>query len=119
MHTPERRKYRRIRRRFLLSFKPIADEVWKEAYGSWDMRFMDNIGAGGLLFYSEDRLPIGALLELKLKLPISNNPIKCTGKVVRIETTPPSKIYRIAVVFVELVNQHKEGIEKLANEEEG
>jgi len=115
---PERRKYRRIKKRFLISYRRFAYDMWQKAYGTWELKFMDNLGAGGLLFFCEEKLDVGIVLELKLKLPISETPLHCTGRVLRIETTPPSKVYRVALGFVELVDQDKNRINRLAEGDE-
>jgi hypothetical protein len=114
MHIPERRKFKRIKKKFLLSFRDLPIDSNRRDSG-WDMAHMENLGPEGLLFKVDKTFKLGTLLELKLKLPFVEEPIRCIGKVLRVEPQPSSILVNIAVAFMEMVKGGKEGISKIVN----
>lgn len=61
-----------------------------------------SISAGGLLFASNDPLPLGAILELRIELLNEDKPMQCLARVVRVEEMAADKMYDIAVCFLDV-----------------
>jgi len=110
----ERRLYKRIAKPFMTKFRILKDEPSQEDSASWDMVVVKNLGAGGILFNYDKKMDMGSLLDLKINFPASEQPIKCTGKVIRIEDTPHPSVVRIAAVFTEISEEEKAMINNLA-----
>jgi type II secretory ATPase GspE/PulE/Tfp pilus assembly ATPase PilB-like protein len=71
-----------------------------------------NISAGGLLFKSPDRLAVGSVIELKIKLPNSEELIECLARVVRVEELIEQLEYDIAVCFLDLTGAERIRLDK-------
>lgn len=110
----DQRQYKRIPRRFILRFRVRPSEGKECGPGGWDVVTVEDLSAGGALIDFAKELPIGSLLDILITFPLSDQPIKCVGKVLRVEKSPVSPIYKIGVVFEGLDPKDKEMIETLA-----
>ena len=63
-----------------------------------------NVSAGGLLFISNEQMPLGSILELKIALPDSSETIECLARVIRIEQKLGEENYDIAVCFLDITS---------------
>ncbi len=93
-----------------------AQEMWSD---DWDSVFLMNISAGGTLFIRNPRyikdLEIGALLYLEIYMPKTILIINCVGKIIRIDKLQDISVsYRIAIKFIDIGEQEKETINKIA-----
>ncbi len=93
-----------------------AQEMWSD---DWDSVFLMNISAGGTLFIRNPRyikdLEIGALLYLEIYMPKTILIINCVGKIIRIDKLQDISVsYRIAIKFIDIGEQEKETINKVA-----
>lgn len=61
-----------------------------------------SVSAGGVLFVSDESLPVATILELKLELPGEEKPIECLARVARVEEIDLEKIYHIGVYFLDV-----------------
>lgn len=61
-----------------------------------------NIGGGGLMFSTNEKLDIGDKLELELNLPPFGEYIKAIAQVVHVEKKKSSEKWQIGVRFLEL-----------------
>ena len=110
----ERRLYKRIAKPFMARFRVLKDAVPSASSSDWDMVVMKNLGAGGILFNYDKSIDMGSLLDFKINFPATEKPIKCEGKVIRIEETPHPSIIRIAAVFTKISKEEKTMINNLA-----
>ncbi len=68
----------------------------------------ENVSGSGILFRSQEALPVGSLMNLNIHLPDQMNPIPCEGRVVRAETVKndPSS-FNIGVSFTRIADADK------------
>ena len=74
-------------------------------YSTVDALFSDftrNINEGGIFVETDDLIPLDEKVELKLRLPNSNEFVHVTGRVVRVETTTAASAGGIAIEFEQL-----------------
>jgi hypothetical protein len=74
----------------------------------WVIVALKDLSAEGALFYCNEYLGLGSLLDLKIDVSTATPTIKCTGKVTRIEFDQPHSILRTATEFTEIGEQEKE-----------
>ncbi len=106
----ERRKYRRIERRYITRFRIKPDKIQKIASSNWDLIGVKNLSAGGILFTYHENLGIDSTLDLKIDISQSTPTINCVGKIIRIDSSQPHSMFRIVTEFTEIEDQEKEMI---------
>lgn len=113
---PERRKYIRIYDHFLVCY-PTRSWVQQGIIpAGWNLVISENLSAGGALFYSVGRPDIHSLIDLRIFFPAHKKPVKCVGKVIRVEEKNVLEDMKlVAVSFVEIKDREKSMIEKIAN----
>jgi hypothetical protein len=111
---PERRVYKRIRKHFIAKFQSRPRDAQERTSANWDMVTIYNLGAGGALFNYNRRLEIGSLLNLEVKFPQSETPIRGIVKIIRVEEPSKALILHIAATFIEIDKKQKETINKAA-----
>ncbi len=104
--TTERRRFLRINAP--LSFHYAFQEEYKKAQAK-------NISAIGILFVSENIIPLWTFLILKIEVPDEELPIKAVGQVVRVDMLPDRK-YDIAVHLTHLKSLHRAKLDKYVKE---
>ncbi len=104
----EKRKYERIEKPFKVSFRIIPLVAKREVSANWDTVTIHDFGAGGVYFPYDEDLEIGELLDLKIGYPIITPIIHCVGKVIRVEESPSSSPFRIAIEFTAINSEEKE-----------
>ncbi len=116
----EKRIYRRLTTEVNVEYKIIKskEKIAKKIESAEHFSITQNISAGGFLFMSNESLPISAILELKIRLPDTGNPIECLGKVLRIEEAGANK-YNIAVCFLDITSADRTRLNKYIEEELG
>ncbi|MCM8797797.1 MAG: Flp pilus assembly complex ATPase component TadA, partial [Candidatus Omnitrophica bacterium] len=110
----EKRRYQRLASKVNLSYKILKsdDELLKRELQIEQVSVTKNISAGGLLFYADEPLPIGAILELNLELPDGKEPLKCLARIVRIDEMEEKKKYDIAVCFLDITGDERNRLSK-------
>ena len=68
----------------------------------WDVVLIKNISKNGALFSCQKELKEGMLLNLKINIPLSRDPVHCVGKVVRVQAGDVPKSYEAGVSFTEI-----------------
>lgn len=76
-----------------------------------------NISAGGVLFFSNEPLPVSAILELKMELPDGEGSIDCLARVVRVEEAGQEHLYNIAVCFLDITGAQRGRLNKFIESE--
>ena len=88
----------------------------KRGYEIEHISSTENISAGGLLFVSNELLPLGSILELKIPLPDGDRPIQCLARVLRVEEIIAEKTYDIAVCFLDISGAERARLNKYVQE---
>ncbi|MFH1654993.1 MAG: PilZ domain-containing protein [Candidatus Omnitrophota bacterium] len=97
----ERRKFERIKKHFVLTYKVRGKEE------KYEVSQIKNISEGGMLFTtSKDFLP-QTILEIGLKTPISAKNINLITKVIESQTAVEGLIYNTRVSFIEVDEESK------------
>ena len=82
-----------------------APVVVRIEYATVDALFSDftrNINEGGIFVETEEAIPLDEKVDLKLRLPGSEEVVNAKGRVVRVEPASPSSAGGIAVEFDQL-----------------
>ena len=82
-----------------------APVVVRIEYSTVDALFSDftrNINEGGIFVETDEAIPLDEKVELKLRLPGSNEFVHVIGRVVRVEPTTATSAGGIAIEFEEL-----------------
>lgn len=111
-----RRRYKRIKKPFMVSFRVRKHKDAGKDDPRWDMIAVVNLGAGGILFYYNHKLKVGTQLDLIVNFSQKEDPIYSIGKVIRVEELPFSYMFLVAVVFEEIDEKQREIIENVAEE---
>ncbi len=117
-----RRKYMRIDVHLTVLFRTVELEGGKRPGGEWkgDGKTM-NVSAGGISLLTETPLYPEDLLDLKIDLDGTGEPIDCIGKVLRVasdtrEEASSSSGYRAAVLFLAIHSSDRLKIEQFCSE---
>ena len=90
-----------------------APVVVRIEYATVDALFSDftrNINEGGIFVETDEPIPLDQKVDLKLRLPGSNELVHACGRVVRVEPTSPTSAGGIAIEFEELDANARETI---------
>jgi len=100
----ERRQFIRINEHHLLKYK-VFDKAKV-------LSFVRNISTGGVLFHSDEDIPVGSTVEMKISLPPEEAAINVVVKV--IHTTPLKKLggYNVGAEFVHIDEKDRGLIER-------
>jgi hypothetical protein len=101
----EKRKHKRMRKPAIIRFQEKKPENAGTIPSEWDVGAVLNIGAGGVLFYYNNKVDIDTLLDLKIYLHNPDTSLNCVGKVIRVEEIP--HMYLIAAVYTEIEEDDK------------
>ena len=99
---PERRTFKRIRKPYMVRFKPGDASEDK-----WDMVAVLNFGAGGALFYYNKDLKEGSILDVKINFTQSKPVINCSARVVR-SVRVPAGMFLVALNFIDIEKTDQE-----------
>ncbi len=120
----EKREYKRYKRPpievpITAKFQIRSYEAQEMESNDWDSVILKNISAGGTLFIRSPRyikdLEIGTLLYLGIYMPKTILILNCVGKIIRIDKHQDISVsYRIAIKFIDIGEQEKETINKIA-----
>jgi len=77
-----------------------------------------NVSAGGLLFVSNEQMPLGSIVELKIALPDSSERIECLARVIRIEQKLGEENYNVAVCFLDITSAQRALLDAYIKNEE-
>ncbi|MFH1594569.1 MAG: PilZ domain-containing protein [Candidatus Omnitrophota bacterium] len=105
----EKRAYKRIRRGYMFQYRINPQSTW-------DAVVMHDLSAGGMAFNCGKTIENDAILDVKINFPSSNRPIECAGRVVRSRKDAYLPMYHIALSFMDIADDAKNHINKLAEE---
>ncbi len=115
----ERRRYKRIGKRFLSWFRTIRIILTKRCASRWDIVSTRNLSAGGVLFNYNKDIKVGTGLHFRIISPFSPHMIRCIGKVVRTEKPEKNvspRLFLVAAEFDKITSKDKGLIDSFANE---
>ena len=116
----DRRTYSRLTAEVNLRYRVFKskEELLKRGYAPEQHSVTKNISAGGLVFVSDELLPIGAIAELNIELPDGGKPIECLARIVRIEEIEPEKTYDTAACFLDIASAQRARLNKYIESEQ-
>jgi hypothetical protein len=97
---PERRRYKRIRKHFILSYFELANPTVR-----YDASQLKNISLGGMCFVTAKPFPIGTLLGVELKTPFMAELTHLEGSVLESHEKLKNIIYETRLQFENLTPQ--------------
>lgn len=115
-----KRAYPRLNSKVNLRYKVLKSEgeLVKRGFTPEELSVTSNISAGGLLFFSDEILAVGSILELNLELPgSSEDAIECLARVARVEETDQERKYGIAVCFLDITGAQRSRLNKFVDSE--
>ncbi len=105
----DRRTANRIYKRIPAQFQFLRKDILEK----WDIIFLDNVGAGGVMFKLNQDLELGTIINMKMTLP-GSEPITCLAKVIRVKKMPASLVREIAAHFIEMDDSKVAQINQIA-----
>lgn len=111
----ERRKYQRVEKPIIISFRISPQKSLEMSSSDWDMVGVNNLSARGLFFNSSNNIEIGTVLDLRIGFSTSKAPVKCMGIVTRVKKHAHTSIFGIATAFAEIEEHEKEMIDGFVN----
>lgn len=114
--TQRERRKKRDRRAVNRIYKRIPAHLQflrKDHLEKWDIIFLENVGAGGVLFKLNQDLELGTIINMKITLPGSES-ITCLAKVIRVKKIPASLVREIAAHFIEMDESKAAQINQIA-----
>ncbi|MBI5150063.1 MAG: Flp pilus assembly complex ATPase component TadA [Candidatus Omnitrophica bacterium] len=78
-----------------------------------------NISAAGMVFIAREPVAAGSVLELKIELPNSEEPVECLAKVLRVEDVEEEKTYNVTVNFLDISGAQRTKLNKYVESERG
>jgi type II secretory ATPase GspE/PulE/Tfp pilus assembly ATPase PilB-like protein len=117
VHQPlrlDKRAYMRLDTKINLHYKVFKsqEDLTKEGYPPEQFSVTHNLSAGGLLFFANEPLPIGTIVELKIELLDGEESIESLARIVRIEETDEVNKYEMAVCFLDITSAEKARLNK-------
>ena len=106
----ERRKFKRIRKNYVVSYTPVKSEKLK-----CDISQTRNLSEGGLLFITDRMFQKGVILKLKLRLPDFSDYVVLKVQVIDSKELAENLMYETRVSFTEIDQKVKEVIRKLVD----
>ena len=105
--APNARRFKRFRANYLVKY-----EVSKGTAGR--VTNARDIGAGGLRFWSEEKLPESSLLNVSIYIPPLKRVVEGVVRVLRVRRVKKTMAYSIAVSFLDLKHEDREAINRFA-----
>jgi len=113
----EKRRYQRLDKTVVTWYKPLkkkSEHEFDETLG----RLTKNIAGGGVLFETDELVPLKTELDLEIKLPSVPRVIKARGRVVRIEEIGDNR-YDIGVYFLNIEDDDRDAILQFISKRSG
>ena len=76
-----------------------------------------DISAGGLAFYSKEKLPHLSILEVRLNVPGEDQPVICLAEVVRVRVVENTPFCDTALHFLDLSSHDRRILDKFVQKE--
>ena len=102
------RKFQRVRMPLLIRYQIRGENGGK-------VTNLNDLAAGGVRFSTEDPIPVGARLRLKVKLPWREQSLDVMGKVTRCIKVKGTSIFRVAAQFVGMKKEEVAEVESFVD----
>lgn len=109
----DQRQYQRVKRQFIVRFRIKSDDSSEDDFSQWNVITCQDLSGGGMLLNFNREIQPGTLLDMEMKFALLSNPIKCVGKVLRVDKTRDSPICRIAIIFSRIDEKDKETLDNI------
>lgn len=103
---PEKRRYVRVDAKVIAWYKTDALGNGAETYGA----LTKNISCGGLLFETDEAVPVGAEVEVEMKVPGSPRMLRSKGRTVRLEAVGGGR-YDVGLAFESIPEGDRQALE--------
>lgn len=107
----ERREYKRIPEHIGIKYRQVTIEG-EESSGMLRLPTLagttQNISEGGMLFESDEALPLGCFLEVQIYIPNVASPLFLKGRVIRLEELVEDRRFDIGIMFTGYFVQDRE-----------
>jgi len=103
------RRFKRIRAAYLVKY---------QVNGKGEPRITNarDISAGGLRFWTEEKIPHSSVLKISVYFPPLERSVEGTAQVLRMRRSKEGYVYYVAVSFLELNQKDREDISQFAEE---
>jgi len=108
MREKDRRKFIRLQAYHLAKYKTLSGEGKEPSTLAATIR---DIGAGGVCFRSDEYLPVGTLIELRINFPHVSTSVFALAKVVWIRQRKKTRRFEAGAQFVEIDETVRKAIE--------
>ncbi len=105
--APNARRFKRFRADFLVKY-----EVGQGTTGR--VTNARDVGAGGLRFWSDEKLPESSLLNVSIYIPPLKRVVEGVVRILRVRRVKKTTSYSIAVSFLDLKQEDREAIDQFA-----
>ncbi len=115
---PEKRIYSRLNSEIHIRyklFKSQQDLIKRMGILPETFSVSKNVSGGGLLFISDEALPVDSTLSFKIELPDGGKPIETLAKVVRTEKKDDMH-YDVAICFLDMASADRTRLDKYVKE---
>lgn len=101
---PEKRKYRRVKGSFMVSYRVLEEK------DNVDMTQSKDLSLGGMYLTTSRFFAPGVKLALEIRLPFDPNPIILTARVIESKEITKNLIYDTRLEFLSIDEEHKKSI---------
>ena len=102
------RRYKRIRAAYLVKYQIEGKGEQPRITNARD------IGAGGLRFWTEEKLPEASVLKVSIFLPPLGRSVEAVAQVLRVRRAKKGIVYYVAVSFLDLKKEDRQAINTFA-----
>lgn len=110
----DRRIYPRLASKVNIRFQAFKtkEELIRHGFTPEQLSVTRDISAGGMFFVSREPIAVGAILDMKIELPYTDETIECLAKVLRVEEVEAEKVYNVTVNFLDIASAQRTKLNK-------
>ena len=94
---PEKRKYKRVFKRFV-----VSTQIGPKPDDPWEVVALENVSEGGRLFNHNEEIQEGKTLRFRIKIAEDLEPVECEGVVVHAQQLGDLQLFEYGVQFTNL-----------------
>ena len=92
----------------LAKYSVVSDSSQKKPV----LAYIKNISGGGVCIQTEEPLPVGSLLQLRINMPLMSKPVTSIAKVAWSKKASKKGFYEAGIHFLEIEEAVREAIKK-------
>lgn len=104
---PERRKYIRVSMNAYVAATLASADISQEK-----VLISKDFSPEGMFLFTNESLPVGTILNLKIQTPTTREPIKVEAKVVRVAKDTNSRVIGVGLIFARISDNDKKELFK-------